>query len=331
MYQHEKQLASARSMLQDTVRDHPQYLEAYDQLAGVLSMQGLGQEQLAVLERATGISPNSAARQTALGTAALQQGQRDVAARAFTRSMKLSEHGAVEQIEPFLGMARLHTESGNPAEAQQVLATLTQRYDSRKAQVLAKAETVRALQAAGDSAGAAKLAAELAALAEDGAEPLSSEMALRIASTLIEADQPDGATHLLQYVTRNNYDDEALLLRTQEVFDKLGMSGASGELVAAAKRQATEAMKDGVRLLSQGQVGAALDSLRGAKLSMPQNARVLLNFAAVALTSMERQGRSAMLENEVRASIATAQALKPGEPRITELHKQMARLGMPIN
>lgn len=329
VYLHENQLASARTMLQDTVRDHPQYLEAYDQLAGVLSAQGQGQEQLAVLERAAGISPNSAARQAALGKAALQQGQRDTAERAFTRSMKLAEHSAVEQIEPFLGMARLHSEGGNPAEAQQVLAALGQRYSSREAQVLGKAEAVRALQAAGDAAGAARLAAELAALTEGGVEPLPTETALRLAETLIESGQAEGATALLRYVTRNSYDDEAQLQRTQQVFERLGLGGASGELVAAAKRQATDAMKEGVRLLSQGDLAAALDSLRGAKLSMPQNARVLLNFAAVALTCLDRQGRSAALEAEVRASIATAQALKPGEPRIAELLKQLAKLGPP--
>jgi Flp pilus assembly protein TadD len=96
-------------------------------------------------------------------------------------------------------------------------------------------------------------------------------------------------------------------------------------LVAAARREATHAMKDGMQLMADGDPQAALESLRGAKISMPRNARVQLNFAAVALTVLQRHGRSAALEAEVRNSIATALALKPGEPRAMELMQQLDR------
>jgi CheY-like chemotaxis protein len=323
---HANDQAGAQALLQEIVRDHPQYLDAYDELAGLLAEQGHAQQQLALLERAVKLSPNSAKRQAVLGQAALAQGQPDLAERAFTRSIKLTEHSAVENLEPFLGMARLHSEAGDPAKARGMLAALTQRYDSRDAQLLAKSEEVRALQVAGDAVGAARLAAELAALSADATQPASSATAARIAETLIETGQADSATQLLQYVTRNNYDDEALLRRTQRAFDRLGLGATGGELVAAAKREATDAMKEGMRLMAQGDPQAALQSLRGAKTSMPRNARVLLNFAAVALTCLERQGRSAALEAEVQASIATAQALKPDDARAADLLRQLHRL-----
>jgi DNA-binding response OmpR family regulator len=320
-------LPAARAMLVETVRDHPQYLEAYDCLASLLAAQGHHQQELSVLERAATISPNSAARQSALGAAALKQGKPDTAARAFTRSMKLAQHSAVENVEPFLGMARIHTEAGAPAEAQKVLADLTKRHDSPKARVLAKAEAVRALQAAGDVAGAARLAGELAALAQDGAGPLPSDVVMRIAETLIEAGQVEGATHLLQYVTRNNHDDETLLRRAQQAFESAGIGTAGSEMLAAARRQATDSMTEGVRLMAQGDLAAALESLRAAKAAMPQNTRVLLNFAAIALTCLERQGRSAELESEVRATIGAAQALRPDDPRGAQLLVRLAKVG----
>ncbi|MFN3302832.1 MAG: response regulator [Roseateles sp.] len=321
-----KAQAVYEAVLQDIVRDHPQYLDAYDELANLLAEQGQGQQQLALLERAVKLSPNSAQRQAALGKVALAQGQLDTAERAFTRSIKLTEHSAIENVEPFLGWARLHRVAGAPDEARKMLATLTQRYDSRDAQLLAKAEEVRVRVASGDAAGAASLAAELAALSADATQPASSQTAVRIAETLIETRQMDSAAQLLQYVTRNNYDDEGLLRRTQRAFDTLGMGAAGGEVAAAAKREATEAMKDAMRLMAQGDPQAALESLRGAKTSMPRNARVQLNFAAVALACLERQGRSATLEAEVRASIATAQLLKPDEARADDLLRQLTRL-----
>jgi DNA-binding response OmpR family regulator len=323
---HQDNLPTARSLLVETVRDHPQYLEAYDCLASMLAAQGQHQQEFSVLERAATISPNSAARQSALGAAAMKLGQAETAARAFTRSMKLAEHSAVENVEPFLGMARIHSEAGALAEAQKVLADLTKRHDSPKAQVLAKAETVRALQAAGDVAGAARLAGELAAMAQDASHPLPSGLAMRIAETLIESKQVEGATSLLQYVTRNNHDDEALVKRAQQAFDKAGIGAAGSEVLAAARRQATDSMTEGVRLMASGDLQAALASMRAAKSAMPQNTRVLLNFAAVALTGIERQGHSPELEAEVRATIAAAQALRPDDPRGAELLGRLAKV-----
>ena len=323
---HQGDLPAARSLLVETVREHPQYLEAYDCLASMLAAQGQHQQEFSVLERAATISPNSAARQSALGAAAMKLGQTDAATRAFTRSMKLAEHSAVENVEPFLGMARIHSEAGAPTEAQKVLADLTKRHDSPKAQVLAKAEGVRALQAAGDVAGAAKLAGELAAMARDDANPLPSDIVMRIAETLIESQQVDGGTSLLQYVTRNNHDDEALAKRAQQAFDKAGMGTAGSEVLAAARRQATDSMTEGVRLMAAGDLQAALASMRAAKIAMPQNTRVLLNFAAIALTCIERQGRSTELESEVRATIAAAHAQRPDDPRGTELQRRLAKL-----
>jgi hypothetical protein len=292
----------------------------------MLAQEGQHQQELSVLERAAAISPNSAARQSALGSAAMKLGQADAATRAFTRSMKLAEHSAIENVEPFLGMARLHSEAGAPGEAHKVLAELTKRHDSPKARVLAKAESVRALQAAGDTVGAARVAGELAAMAQDDASPLPAAIAMRVAETLFEAGQAEGATSLLQYVTRNNHDDDALLKRAQQAFDKAGVGAAGSEVLAAARRQATGAMTEGVRLMAAGELDAALASIRAAKAAMPQNTRVLLNFAAIALTCLERQGRSAELEAEVQAAIAKAGDLRPGDRRADELAGKLEAL-----
>lgn len=319
--------AAGQALLVETVREHPQYLEAQDCLATLLSDQGRHAEALDVLQRAATVSPNSASRQSALGVAAMKTGQGEAAARAFTRSMKLGEHSVVENVEPFVGMARLHSEAGVPAEAQKVLAELAKRHDSPKARVLGKAEGVRALQAAGDAAGAAKLAGELAALASDGAQALPSELVMRVAETLVEAGQVDGATSLLQYVSRNNHDDEALLRRAQAAFDRAGIGEAGREVLAAARREATDAMSEGVRKMAAGDLDGAIASLRAAKVAMPQNTRVLLNFAAVALAAMDKRGREPALEMEVRATIEAARALRPNDARGAELAGRLAAQG----
>lgn len=318
-------LAGAVALLQDAVREHPQYLEAYDELAAALAAQGQGEQQLALLERAVTLSPNSAHRQSSLGAAALSQGQYDTAMRAFNRAIKLNEHSGVEHLDAFLGMARMHTEAGAPDEAQKVLTAMLQRHDSADAQLMAQAEAVRAVQAGGDPARAAALAADLVARSAEGTSRNAADTAVRIVETLIDADQLDEAKRLLQHVTRNNYDDARVLKRTQRAFERLGLGATGGELVAAARREATQAMKAGMQLMAEGDAEAALASLRAAKASMPRNARVLLNFAAVAMTYLQRHGRSSALEQEVDSSITTAQSLRPDDPRAADLAQQLSR------
>jgi len=127
-------------------------------------------------------------------------------------------------------------------------------------------------------------------------------------------------------VTRNNHDDEALVKRAQQAFDKAGMAAAGSATLAAARRQATDSMTEGVRLMAAGELHAALAAMRAAKVAMPQNTRVLLNFAAVALTCLERQGRSKELESEARLAIAAALALRPDDPRGADLLGRLAKV-----
>jgi len=320
-----KKLTAARGLLEEIVRDHPQYLDAYDCLAEVLASQGQIDRELMVLQQAAHISPNSAVRQSALGHAALQQGNRDLAMQSFKRSIKLSEHSSIENPEPYLGLARAHSEAGAPAEALQVIAELRRKAESRDSRLLARTEELRAHQAAGNADGVAVAMKDIREHTQCGAVPLTPGMALRVAETLMQAGQRDDATQLLLVVTRNNHDDDVLLRRVQNVFDRAGMGEAGRELLLAARKQATESMSEGVRLMAQGKLTAAVEAMRAAAAAMPQNARVLLNFAAISITSLEKQGWSRPLEEEARTAIETARTLRPDDPRGLELLERMAK------
>jgi DNA-binding response OmpR family regulator len=321
-----KRISAARALLEETVQEHPQFLDAYDLLAELLALQGAGEQELEVLQRAADISPNAPARQAALGNAALRLGERELAAQAFRRSIKLSEHSAIDNVDPYLGLARMNSEDGAPAEALHLLEQLLRKTDTHDARVLAKGEEVRAHHAAGDAAALAQALKEARAYTQPGGLPLRPELALRLADTLMQSGQSEDATQMLLTLTRNNHDDDTLLKRVQRVFDAAGMGERGGELLAAARRQATESMSEGVRLMAQGQLQAAIDSLRRAKQAMPQNARVLLNFAAVALTALEKQGWDEALATEARNAIDAARSLRPADARGAELLERLARL-----
>lgn len=313
----------ARTLLEDTVRAHPQYLQAYDCLATVLEQEGLVEQQLELLQRATRISPNSASRQTALGGAALRSGQHELAAQAYQRSIKLNEHSALKSPEPFLGLARVQADTGMAAAALQTLAEISREFDGAQALLLAKAEEVRVHVKAGNAAAAAAAAQEVRERSLHEQTPVSADALLQIAQTLMEARQSEAATELLQFVARNHPEDDAIAGRAQRVFDQGGMAEAGCELLRVSRRQATEATSEGVQLIAKGELEAALRSMRQARALMPQNSRVLLNLAYVAITCIGKSGRNPELANEAREAISAAQAISPGEARAAEL---LARL-----
>ncbi|XHS79344.1 response regulator [Burkholderiaceae bacterium UC74_6] len=320
------ELSAARVQLEEIVRAHPQYLEAYDWLASVHEQLGQSKQQLEVLQRATKLSPNSSTRQAALGGAAARSGDAEAATQAFQRSIKLGEHSALKTVAPYLGLARVQVEGGATDAALQTLAGLADKFEAAEARLLGKAEELRAHTKAGNADAARAAAAAVSDLMQHTAEPVSTDAELAIAETLMQCGQKEAAAEVLQFVTRNNHDDQSIADRAQKVFEAAGMAEHGRELLSASRKQATEAMSEGVQLISQGKLAEALESMRRARDLMPQNPRAQLNLAYVAITCMEKTGWTADLGKEARQALGVAVGISPGNARAAELQGRLDKL-----
>jgi CheY-like chemotaxis protein/predicted negative regulator of RcsB-dependent stress response len=320
------EVSAARVQLEDIVRVHPQYLEAYDWLAVVHEKLGQSKQQLDVLQRATKLSPNSSTRQAALGGAAVRNGDTEAATQAFQRSIKLGEHSALKTVAPYLGLARVQVEGGATDAALQTLAGLAEKFDAAEARLLGKAEELRAHTKAGNADAARAAAKQVTELMQHTGEPVSADAELTIAETLMQCGQQEAAAELLQFVTRNNHDDQSIADRAQKVFEAAGMAEHGRELLSASRKQASEAMSEGVQLISQGKLVEALESMRRARDLMSQNSRAQLNLAYVAITCMEKTGWTAELGKEARQAIVTALGITPGNARAAELQGRLDKL-----
>jgi len=316
----------ARVLLEEIVSAHPHYLEAYDGLAQLLERKGDTALQLEILQRATRISPNSSARQAALGSVAARSGDMQLAAQSFQRSIKLSEHSAMRTPTAMLGLARVQTETGAPQAAMETLAGVERDFADPQSRLLAKSEALRAHVKAGDEAAVQVAQQQLMDLTVGASEAVPADIALQVAETLMQCGRQNVAAELIQFVARNNHEDQTLAERAQRVFDSGGMGEAGRELLTASRKQAAEAMSEGVKLLGQGKLPEALQSMRHARALMPQNPRALLNLAYVAVVSLEKAGWDAPLAEEARSAITAALALSPGNARATELQGKLQKL-----
>jgi len=316
----------ARTLLEEIVSAHPQYLEAYDGLARLLERKGDTAQQLEVLQRATRISPNSSARQTALGSVAARSGDMELAAQSFQRSIKLSEHSALRTPTAMLGLARVQSETGEPQAALETLAGVERDFADPQSRLLAKSEALRAHVKAGDEAAVQAAQQQLLELTIGASDAVPTDAALQVAETLMQCGRQNIAADLLQFVARNNHEDQTLAERAQRVFEAGGMGDAGRELLSASRKQAAEAMSEGVQLLGKGKLPEALESMRHARGLMPQNVRALLNLAYVAIVSLEKIGWDAPLAEEARTAITAALGLAPGNARATELQGKLQKL-----
>lgn len=319
----------ARDLLQDLVDNNRAYLEGYDWLAKTHVQLGNWQKAQAVLARAAALSPNSISRQQALGEVALQCDDLDAAEHAFKKSVTLGTNSSLKTPQPYLGLSKIYSQHGNQADALAVLGKLTKDIEGETVQLQAKAAEIRVFQATGDEAQARQSARELSTQVQKGSQDLPPSIALDVAEALMESGDKETGSQLIQFVARNNHEDESLIKRAKEIFEQADMGDAGIEVLESSRRLAIEAMDKGVRLASQGNLEEGIVVLREACALMPNNARVLLNHAYLLISFMEKHGWQEKLWNEARDCIDTARKHSTDDKRCGQLSAKLETIRQP--
>jgi len=315
----------ARQRLEEAVVKFPRYLEAYDLLGKALEQLGQNAERVELLQKALKVSPFSAPRHASFGAAALRTGDADAAKKAFQRSLSLNETNPVKPAGPLLGLARILSDAGQTKEALAMLADVSATVDAEAARPLALAVELRAHSQAGDAAAADKVAKQLVDAGHASGAPMPVDVALEVAEALLATGRKEQGGALLQFVTRNHHDEQLVADRAQRVFEACGMGDAGRELLSVARQQAADAMGEGVQLLKQGDLPAAMESMRRARELMPQNSRAQLNLAFVIITRLE-EGWDDPLAAEARDALAAAEVVSPGHLRAADLRQRLDKL-----
>jgi tetratricopeptide (TPR) repeat protein len=313
---------TARTLLQEVVDQNRTYLEAYDWLAKALQFMGeLGKAET-VLENATQLSPNSVARQQTLGDVALKRGNLDNAERAFRKSVALGENSVLKAPEAYLGLAKTYGAKKNPAEAIRILGNMDQHFDSEEVRIKAKAAEGAIYYDNGDLQKAREASQALGKMLNQNSA-LDTPARLEIAQFMLATGEKDAAVALLQEEVKKDPEDTALLDQIREVFQKADLGGEGDRLVETSRQAAIEMMNSGALLVRDGKYANAVDAMRRAKEAMPFNARVLFNFAHVAIAHMQQTEHASELAAETRRALLEAHRIAPTENRFAQLMQQL--------
>lgn len=300
----------AQQLFREVIRANPAYLEAHDWLAKTYESQGNLDEAQNVLARSVELSPNSVVRQRNLGEMAQKRGDLDTAAIAFRRTIKLGEHSIHKAPSTYLNLARVCADKGIPAEALQVLKNVGQEFDNHDVRLHAKVLEGTVYSKSGDHNNALKLSRELATIVgTDSALPAS--VMLEATQLFLATGNKEAADSMAQALVKNNHENSDLLAQVGELYDQAGMHGKGAELITKSRQEVVESNNRAVMLAKEGKLEDAIQLLREARTLLPNNKRIMVNLANVAVLSMRQNGANDELMQIARDCLARVAELDP--------------------
>jgi len=314
-------LATADSWLQKIIADSPFCMQAYDELIDSYQRQGKTQEEQEVLEAAVDISPMSILRQTSLAKAASSNNDLAVAAKSYSRSVRLGQHSVHDDLENHLQLGRttaaLFSEDEQLAsdisrEALRALESASKRFElttAQKHQTTLLESQMYAYR--GDKRRASDMLMELqSTLKEDGSE-LDLEVQLDLVGTLQALDLKDKAEQQLGALIEEYKDDQQALQKIDSLMDE--------PLSELNRRRVSKINGEGIAHYQAKRYQDAVVCFKRAKQLFPRNLGVHLNLVQTLVSEMTEFGRTeASLE-------LCADSMKRFEATMNVNHKQFKR------
>lgn len=317
---------AARQMFQGVIAENRFYIDAYDQLARSLELMGRHEDACDVLEKAAKLSPNSVPRQRNLGNAALRIGNVQLAEHAFRKCIAIGEYSIRKTVDAYLGMARVCGQKGDTKEALRLLAAAQRDFPGESVVLRAKITEGLVYHESGDYRRARKSGDELEAMLGKDRKRPQTATCIEMATLLFAVGVKDAPVELLCHVVRNNHDNPVLVDEVQKIFDKARMSEEGVDFIAAARKEASEMMNQGVLLWKTGRLGEAVAWMREARERLPDNMRILFNSAQMLISHMQQDGYDEALMMEANEVLMHVDALAPGQQRFAQLVEQLQAL-----
>jgi predicted Zn-dependent protease len=178
----------------------------------------------------------------------------------------------------------------------------------------------------GDFRRARKAGDELEELLRQNPARPDTPTCLEMATLLLAVGVKESPVELLCYVIRNNHDNTLLQDEVQRIFEKARMGEEGAALIRASRKEASDMMNQGVLLWKTGQLPEAVEWMRGARMALPNNLRILFNSAQLLLSHMQQLGYDEALAAEATSVLLHVDTILPGQQRFAQLMEQLASL-----
>ncbi len=309
-----KLLDEAEALAEAVVGEFPEYLSAYDFLAGVREEKGDLAAAQAVLQQAATISPKNATRQRVVGDVAMRNGDLEAAEKAYGKVLERHRGSSLRQVDDYANLSRVMLDKGNAAGARQVIQELKREWrGNRHGEYAAAVMDSLCLQAEGEPAKARAAVEQALHLHEslqaegDPGRPMSHKVAVDLAQACLAAGDNEAAQAIMKRVAAENNENRNVIARIEGVFARSGNEDAGRALLDEVNREIVELNNRGVLAARSGNLEESVRLLIDAADSVP-SVQFLVNAAKAICALMDRQGWRQDLADQARRYLQRASA-----------------------
>lgn len=323
----EENYQAAAEGFQQIVEQHPNYMSAYDWLAKTHT--ALGDEAVAqqVLMEAVAKSPRMLQRQKDLGETAYHNEDLAVAQDAFEAVLEFGKFSSFTEPEDYANLSRVFLDKGEYTQALSVMGEARKAFDgSSKVMLHAAVMDSMIYDKAGDKAAAERAFNEARTLfGSTGDKPESVALDM-VRACYQHGDQTMGA-EVAQNLVKNNHDNVAVLKRTEQMFQRMGMHDQGKELIHTSSREVIALNNRAVKLAQAGDLKGSVELLVQAANQLKNNNVVVLNAAHAILAFIGQSGWDEELASVARGYFDTVKQRDPQNKKylmLTTLYKDLA-------
>lgn len=311
--------ARAQQLFREVLDENPAYLEAHDWLAKSYEASGELDEAQRALARCAELSPNSVIRHKNLGELAHKRGDLETAEEAFRKTIKLGEFSIHKTPVAYLVLAKICSENGNPSEALQILKNVHKEFENAETSLHAKVVEGMVYSKSGDLDSAAKISREVAMLVKADDIHRATSVMLEAAQLFLATGNQEAAENIAQGIVKNNHENAELLAQVNDLYSQAGMSDKGEELVRKSRQEVITVNDRGVILAKEGKLDEAIRLLSDAHTMFPNNKRIMINLANMAVMSMRQNGTNSDLMQVVGECLKQVAKLDPQEKWCSQL------------
>jgi DNA-binding response OmpR family regulator/Flp pilus assembly protein TadD len=293
------------------VSEHPNYLSAYDWLAK--SYTALGDDVAAqrVLQEAVVKSPRTLHLQKDLGEVAYQNEDLDSAQNAFESVLEFGKYSTFTEPEDFANLSRVFLDQGEYGQALTVMNNARKNFENSDAVMLHAAVMESMIfDKAGDKEAAQNAYKEAQMLFENSRNKPEAVSLDMVRSCYQHGDAAAGEK-ISQNLVKNNHDNKAVLKRTEQMFQRMGMHDMGKELIHSSSREVIALNNRAVKLAQAGDLKGSVELLMQAADQLSNNNVVVLNATHAILTYIGQFGWDERLSETVKEYLGIVRKRDP--------------------
>ncbi|MBI2308301.1 MAG: response regulator [Rhodocyclales bacterium] len=327
-----KSLDEAESLAQQVVDEFPEYLSAYDFLAGVQEEKGQLEAAQTVLQQAAAISPNNAGRQRIVGDVAMRNGDLDAAEKAYGKVLERHRGSSLRQVDDYANLSRVMLDKGQTAGARQIIQELKRDWrGSKQGEFAAAVMDSLCLQAEGEPEKARAAVEEALRLHEslvrdsDPTRPVSHKVAVDLAQACLATGNSDAAQMIMKKVAAEHNENKHVIARIEGVFARTGNEDAGRALLDQVGREIVELNNRGVLAARSGNLEESVRLLVDAAETVP-SLQFLVNATKAICALMDQQGWRDDLAEQAQRYLQQARARDAKDWRVLSGKEALQRV-----